>query len=1405
MKKIKMVLLSFLIFVSAVILPNEVKGEVNTLSTDTTPPELVSIEVNQNMFNVDDTLEIKVKASDDDSGVEGIYVSYNPIENGATIQKNISLSYNANQDLWVGKYKFEELDGEGIWEISNVLLLDKMSNERLYRRGELENANQYDITLTNATGGDVVGPTVEHVEIGANVLESGETTSLTINASDDKSGIRSVSVLYLSSPVFSLEHSKSLMAIYDENSGKWKAEMKFNEYDKSGMWKIFSIYLYDNAGNYTRLTREEIPNPSNFDVNYKNKNIDVNPPTLENITLNKNMVDVGERVVFEAKVRDDLSGTSHIILDYVISINGVMKYRNFYLRYDADRGVCYTSELFNEKIHEGYWILRKITLFDNAMNEAVITRKELDNPKNMDIIFGIPDSGDVTEPNKPVVNEVTDKSRNITGTAEADSIVTVEVDNKIIGESIATISGEFTIQIQPQFAETVLNVTATDKTGNISGISQVIVRETGNETPPKIFSINEMHDFGKFSIHFTKGVNPFDIKKELLLSAEDPKDTVFYDVYETDFINGRADIEITNASIGKQYYIAFSDKFIVPEGLDTTVEWTLNQEKSYIYDTVFPQKPFINGDFKVAIDLPFSVTDNSRFEVKAYKSGTDQPVDGQFLLKKIEKSYDSDYIFTLSYDRSEMIDIEFEYNSISLGNFSNLMIGHENDEINNHPTWWKYLGIYSAGRPKSPLDPKTSATIRWTEAYDLEGITHYRIKVNGEVVDTVPSNVHTYNVTNLLSGTKYDLSVEAGNARELWTTTNNVFEYKTPGEDKEVTGVGPWGNILGGFYLELEGASVKDIKQGIKVYYLDNGIKNYVNYSTDHYLILDSAKLKTEYYVEVSDPLYLKEGSNTVLVWDTALDRSKVIQNTEPKILKTNEEFTFRVVLNDEAGFGYRNVKKDNFKLTPLKAGTNELAEGNLVIKNVKSEAILNEDRATRAKNASTYYITASYSKSGAIDIQVSVDGVILPEKLNNITINPGGGLPEIPPVNPPITPPSGGGMSSGGSGSTSNTLVTAPPSFKETKEGIEIKGDLSKVDWDKLYSIMKKQNTNEIKLDLIEKTNIPLKPLLVGKSNVQDGYLQFHTNSGTARINLAKLDEKWIKENFGEDGSNFKLLVEVQSNSQTNADKGIVASSLPVKSYIQSGDKKLEVDWISSQVILPDSYKGEVILVKKNEITNEWMYVPHKIIEQGKQRIVEAKIQTDELLYVIDQNITFEDLNEHWAEKDISWLASRYIVKGNEGIYKPQDEVSRAEFTSLLIRILGIEADDQKSATQFKDVDQSAWYSNDVNKALQLGLITGVDQTRFAPNESVTREQMAVMISKVMKYLGKEQTASGLQLEKEFNDMDQISDWANDAVRLMVDSQLMLGQGEQEFAPKDNATRAESAVLIKKLMLLLE
>lgn len=179
-----------------------------------------------------------------------------------------------------------------------------------------------------------------------------------------------------------------------------------------------------------------------------------------------------------------------------------------------------------------------------------------------------------------------------------------------------------------------------------------------------------------------------------------------------------------------------------------------------------------------------------------------------------------------------------------------------------------------------------------------------------------------------------------------------------------------------------------------------------------------------------------------------------------------------------------------------------------------------------------------------------------------------------------------------------------------------------------------------------------------------------------------------------------------------------------------------------------------------------------------------------------------FTDTAGHWAQENINSLASRFVVKGTDGQhYSPDRILTRAEWVTLLVRALGL-GGSAADAAGFSDLAAGSWPAGAISAAVQAGLIQGYADGSFRPDAPVTREQMAVTLARALRLAGSPaQSASGPAAGGGFTDAARIAGWATDAVAEAAATGLIAGMPDGSYKPQAQATRAEAAVVISRLI----
>ncbi|MGO4344498.1 S-layer homology domain-containing protein [Paenibacillus sp. MCAF9] len=216
------------------------------------------------------------------------------------------------------------------------------------------------------------------------------------------------------------------------------------------------------------------------------------------------------------------------------------------------------------------------------------------------------------------------------------------------------------------------------------------------------------------------------------------------------------------------------------------------------------------------------------------------------------------------------------------------------------------------------------------------------------------------------------------------------------------------------------------------------------------------------------------------------------------------------------------------------------------------------------------------------------------------------------------------------------------------------------------------------------------------------------------------------------------------------------------------------------------------------NESSKKWEYVGGK--RSKDNGAIEAALTHNSKYAVLEYTKTYKDVpSTHWAFTTIQALSAKQVIEGvSEEEFAPSKTTTRAQFVTMLVRSLGIQAAGTPSA--FADVAQGAWYSEAVSTAVQAGIVKGIDDSHFAPNASITREQMAVLLVRAYEY------KSGISLQASdklslYADANKVSSWAIADLNKAIAAGLMTGRDEDSFAPEAVTVRAETAKAIYNLL----
>ncbi len=283
---------------------------------------------------------------------------------------------------------------------------------------------------------------------------------------------------------------------------------------------------------------------------------------------------------------------------------------------------------------------------------------------------------------------------------------------------------------------------------------------------------------------------------------------------------------------------------------------------------------------------------------------------------------------------------------------------------------------------------------------------------------------------------------------------------------------------------------------------------------------------------------------------------------------------------------------------------------------------------------------------------------------------------------------------------------------------------------------------------------------------------LNVETEQGTVKVDAGTLAEA---AKGGKD-----VAVTVTENADGTTTVGVTAGGKAV-----DADVKIELEAKDGQMLVvvgPDGAEMPVILFASEDGT---MY---------------AKVPAGSTVKVVDaEGKEFGDVKAtDWFAEAVEFVSSHGIFQGTGEGFEPGTTMNRAMLAMVLYRIDGATGG---GTSTFADVKPEDWFADAVAWAGDAGIVNGRGEG-FAPDAPVTREEIATMLYRFVKYLGVDVSGSA-DLSK-FPDGGETSSWAGDAMAWAVSVGLFQGDDTGALNPGGEATRAEVATLVERLVKLL-
>lgn len=171
--------------------------------------------------------------------------------------------------------------------------------------------------------------------------------------------------------------------------------------------------------------------------------------------------------------------------------------------------------------------------------------------------------------------------------------------------------------------------------------------------------------------------------------------------------------------------------------------------------------------------------------------------------------------------------------------------------------------------------------------------------------------------------------------------------------------------------------------------------------------------------------------------------------------------------------------------------------------------------------------------------------------------------------------------------------------------------------------------------------------------------------------------------------------------------------------------------------------------------------------------------------MFAVFSTYAANDVSGHWAENIVSkWIEAGKINGYEDGSFKPDNNMTRAEFAKVLASVISIKIAEY-AEHEFLDVKESDWYYESVKKLVTLNVVAPGES--FNPSNFITRQDVMTMAGRAFYYISENQ-----ELLSKFNDADKVSDYAKEYVAGLIDAEIVSGYEDNTIRPLNNITRAE-------------
>ncbi|MUT65030.1 Ig-like domain-containing protein [Paenibacillus sp. NEAU-GSW1] len=346
----------------------------------------------------------------------------------------------------------------------------------------------------------------------------------------------------------------------------------------------------------------------------------------------------------------------------------------------------------------------------------------------------------------------------------------------------------------------------------------------------------------------------------------------------------------------------------------------------------------------------------------------------------------------------------------------------------------------------------------------------------------------------------------------------------------------------------------------------------------------------------------------------------------------------------------------------------------------------------------------------------------------------------------------------------------------------------------------------------------VPLGTLQMSAYYGSDVVFAVEYGNSTYELPVSSLNYTELSRLSTSGSTSAELLIEIDQGTSSltsaltsaisKAKASLIAGPVNFELSVSSGGSKAAVKNLGTYVTrtIQTSFSVDqktASVVWYDPSTSALSYVPTTFSTQNGKTVASFKRQGNSAYALVSGAVSFSDIGSHWAGTTIQILAKKYIVEGRSaGKFEPEKAITRGEFAAYIAKGLGLSGN-KSAAAKFSDVNTGTAMAAYIGAASEAGIVQGNSDGTFKPNSPITRQEMAVMMTRAAKAAGvtitlPQTTSTYLNA---FTDRGKVASWAKNDVAKAVYTGVITGKTTTTFSPATNATRAEAVVMIKRLL----